>query len=286
MGRRTLCVVGLLVGCGRIAHVTTPDATPVVIAPPPALSAAATAPPVEEPPAKPAEAKPAEAATGTVRMDLPVRRGQMCTLVFHSTGMTEDRVDAWLITSIDSIRTEASPGCAAATVFDLAAETAADPEQKQVHESLNGGLLSKSGIAPDPSDGPAGIAVVDMNFDGYLDFSVQLMMGAYNESRRYWLYDPKKRTFEANEALGELLWPNFDATTKVIKAGGRAGGPTYTDGIYGWIGGALVTLESTMSTLGEKPNGDALPAGYARWDTIYKRKGGKLVKVFDGPVKD
>ena len=127
--------------------------------------------------------------------------------------------------------------------------------------------------------------LVDMNFDGYLDLKVTYAMGAYNQSRKYWLYQPRTRRFVKSTDLENLLWPQFDPETKTIKDGGRVGGPVYTDGVYQWIRGKLETLESVTTYLGEDPQGNPLPAGYSSYKVRYKRVAGKLSKVFDGPVK-
>jgi hypothetical protein len=39
-------------------------------------------------------------------------------------------------------------------------------------------------------------------------------------------------------------------------------------------------------TVGERPDGRPLPKGFSRWVVRRVLRGGKLVKVFDGPERD
>jgi len=222
----------------------------------------------------------------TLRLSLQiVPREPPCAVGFHGDRLVEDS-SSRTVSGIDRIWVEESPTCAAAVVFDL--ETALKTQPDDFWEALEGGWLPKtdrSGLVAtaDPDRGPP--LLHDMNFDGALDIDVVLSTGAYNQGHVYWLFDPKSRSFVRNQELAGLIWPIFDATKQEIRAGGRIGGPSYIDGRYQWIAGKLETMFEEITDLGVDPNGDPLPPGHSKYITRHERQGGKLVEVFNGPVK-
>jgi hypothetical protein len=67
---------------------------------------------------------------------------------------------------------------------------------------------------------------VDINFDGYLDFSIVTDVAAGFQSRSYWVYDPGSGLFVQNEltrGLRELEVSNIDFDSKKHEVSTRGG---------------------------------------------------------------
>lgn len=206
-----------------------------------------------------------------------------CSLVFRAGVGTRSELGRYLM-AIDRIETEASDGCAAQVVFDSAEKR---PGRDLPQDSLEGGLLPNPGkldaAAAEP-EGPPPL-LLDANFDGYLDLCVLAMSGAYNQSFRFWLFDPTSKRFVSSTELEDLLMPRFDAKRRRVEAGGRAGGPIYVGSEHEWVKGKLETVWSETVHLGETPTGASLPKGFTQYKIRYERRGGKQRKVFDGPSR-
>jgi hypothetical protein len=112
------------------------------------------------------------------------------------------------------------------------------------------------------------------------------MTGSYNYSQRCWRFDPRKRVFARDKDLDWAVFAELDAATKTLTSRFRAVGRTYGTIGYAWEKGKLVTTLEEYVTHGEREDGKPLPAGYDRWVRRKERRGGRLVKVFEGPAKD
>lgn len=216
------------------------------------------------------------------RIDLELQPGApKCRLVFES-GMFELQQDWFSAAMITRIATEASPGCAAGTLYDLSKETKAKPDDLDP-DVLQGGLFRMPGRPETEETKESWNHFEDLNFDQNADLCVVNMTGAYNYSHRCWLFDPTSRTFVRNADLEEVIFMTIDRTKKTLSNSMRAGGPHYMRAEYAWIGGKLAVLWSENIILGEKPDGKSIPG--KQWVVRYERKGNKLVKVREGAQK-
>lgn len=225
------------------------------------------------------EAAPVVRESLALRADLPP-----CKLVFHAGVGGQSEIGRYLM-GISRIEVEASESCAAHVVYDGASEAQTAPDTQA--GSLEGGLLPAPGkldAAKAQTEGPPPM-FVDANFDGYLDLTAVEMSGAYNQSFRFWLFDPTKKRFVESKELEALLMARFDEKRKRVEAGGRAGGPVYVGSEHEWVNGKLQTVWEETTTLGETPKGKPLPKGFTSWRVRYERRGGAMKKVADGPAR-
>ena len=273
------------VGCAGMGLIAcgSPPVPPAPAAPPPVATIDAidegiepeTEPPgAEEPPPLPGELTEIELAPG-----------KRCELAWEAGGFRAVD-DGWVITSIRRIGTREGGACRAGIFFDGVAEAAEGCTDGAADalcepEPLDGGVLPKS----PPLDEHRGMDLADMNFDGYRDLCVQAFMGAYNYSQRCFLFRPAEGRFERYEPLDDIIWMSLDPDAKQIRHGLRLGGPAYMDQVLGWENGDLVVLTRTETVLGERPDGQPLPPGHSRYEIVYERRGGQLVKIREGPAK-
>lgn len=208
-----------------------------------------------------------------------------CTLVFEASQASEADTH-WTIVSIHRIRVEPGEGCVEAVLFDEERDRPTDPDEPS--GPLEAALVPKPGkldaFVAEMSDGP-GSALVDVNFDGYLDLRVLRMSGNYTSTFRFWTYDPVSRAFASSLELDALFSPDFDASARTVSEGGRASGSMYFSATYQWIAGKLEPMTKVTTWLGEKPDGTPLPRGFHRWELRFGRKNGTYQRVFEGPVR-
>lgn len=85
---------------------------------------------------------------------------------------------------------------------------------------------------PVSADTP-GIAVLDMNFDGYGDIRlVALRPAGPNTPYLNWLYNPTSKRFEESRSLNAITAPQFDAVNHEIHSQWRDGATRYGKDIY------------------------------------------------------
>jgi hypothetical protein len=83
--------------------------------------------------------------------------------------------------------------------------------------------------------------VEDLNFDGYLDFSVETeFSGTGGEIRSYWVYDPRSSIFIQNEFTHELRCGSVAVTSKYGKDQPTTAPPTGIRDTASEIGGACM----------------------------------------------
>ena len=257
-----------------------PPPEAVVVRLPPAATASTAAAPSTTAPLT----APAASAAKRVTVDLgPGARA--CTFTFEAA-LFEDQPNRFVVAGVERFATEASTSCAAGVLYDAAQAKPATAGEEEP-EALEGGVFQKPGRpqAPEPDEVSSWNLLRDLNFDGYADLCVVAMAGAYNYSQRCWVFEPERRAFRREEALDELIFLEVDEAKRQLSSGYRVGGPTYTTGTFGWQGRSLVKLTTVTTILGEGPDGKPLPKGYERWEERYERRGGKLVKVFGGPMR-
>jgi len=277
--------MGLAIGLGCGTASTGPPAPkPSAVA---ALTAVAVAPEPEPTPEPAPEPEPPPVATASsppeVIIDLKAHTtplelapGKTCEVAWHAARF-EARDDGWWVISIGTIETIGGDLCTAATVYEDATEkkvicgNAPPGEACDFESGFTGGFIPAGGSTPDREF--QGVLFADMNFDGYRDLCIQVMMGAYNYSQRCFLYRPQRRTFERYPALDPVIWATLDPAKKEIRHGMRVGGPTYMSAKYRWVGDALVMTQRVVTTLGER-------------ETEERRIGGKMRKVYAGPPRD
>lgn len=249
-------------------------------------AAESAAEPEPEPEPRPAPSAPVDAG-GTEepphRWLLTLRSaGAPCTLLARAQSF-EDAAEHWTVRQIRWLATEESGSCAAGTLFDAAAEQpSADAEPV---ESLDGGPIAKPGTAGTGFEPPDGGVLADFNFDQHLDLCVKQAFGSYNFSQRCWVFDPATRRFVREAELEELQEIEIDKRSKTLRSSWRIGGPAYVAVEKRWIGGKLVKTRETLTHLGETPQGQPLPDGHS-YVVEYQRRGGKLVRVREGTVKN
>jgi len=265
-----------LASCAQPKPASAPVPTAHVSAPPPALAAGATVPAAPSS-RSPLEAPPALQSDPTRHLHIDLAPGSSCELLWQS-GSYEATDTHWVIRDITGIQTQSGDACRAAPVW---VSTDGD-------DVLVGGLIAKPGherAVEKLSEGPPGGVVADFNFDGFRDLCVTAGVGARGYGQNCWLFDPETRTFVRYEKLDEVTDMTLDPKKKVITHSRRLGGMDYRAETLGWHDGELVVLERTDTTLGERPNGKPLPEGY-RWEIVYRRRAGSLVKDHAGAVRD
>jgi hypothetical protein len=92
-------------------------------------------------------------------------------------------------------------------------------------------------------DGPflnqQAIEFVDINYDGYSDLKVLSLMGAYNASYDYYVYDPTKKTFIPTPILSDVVNASEDGVKKTVSSfsKGRGIGDLYIAKVYQFLDG-------------------------------------------------
>lgn len=121
--------------------------------------------------------------------------------------------------------------------------------------------------------------LMDTNFDGWPDLTLQLAQGAGpNSATQYWLYNPATRKFDnAPQSLQNVASASFDATHKIVLQTWRDNAAIHGVTTYRWIGGTLVKEdEDSTYWLPVLDNGKKLYCSVdPRYDAghiIFKRK--------------
>lgn len=118
-----------------------------------------------------------------------------------------------------------------------------------------------------------GFEVIDLNFDGYLDFRLLAQTTAGpNVLYRNWLWSPRDQRFDGNQALDEIVSPEFDPDTQEITSRWRSSATEGGVDIHMWEAGAPVVIHRETDRYGER--------GCTR--TFYDRIDGKLEQTGEG----
>ena len=87
------------------------------------------------------------------------------------------------------------------------------------------------------TEGAEGLAVVDMNFDGYADLRlVEFVTAGPNVPHLNWLYVPESGVFERSPELDRLSAPVFDPASRRITSRWRDGATRYGTDTYEMVG--------------------------------------------------
>lgn len=103
----------------------------------------------------------------------------------------------------------------------------------------------------------------DVNFDGETDFYYLRSAGSVNRYYTFWLWDAQAGEFAACPALGELSLPVFDAGTQLVRTHVHESAETFTDSVWRWQDGGLVTLR-TLASEGDQAGRRLLVTDYAQ----------------------
>lgn len=119
-----------------------------------------------------------------------------------------------------------------------------------------------------------GFEVLDLNFDGYLDFRLlaQTTTGP-NVLYRNWLWSGREMRFVNHAKLDEIVSPEFDPDTQEITSRWRASAAEGGMDIYTWEGGEPVLIHRET----DRYEG----TGCTRF--FYDRIGGRLEPTGEGP---
>lgn len=118
-----------------------------------------------------------------------------------------------------------------------------------------------------------GFETIDLNFDGYLDFRLLAQTSAGpNTLYRNWLWSPREGRFVANEALDEIVSPEFDPDTQEITSRWRSSAAEGGVDIHMWEGGSPVIIHRETDRYSD--------IGCTR--TFYDRIEGKLAETGEG----
>ncbi len=119
-----------------------------------------------------------------------------------------------------------------------------------------------------------GFEVIDLNFDGDLDFRLLAQTTAGpNALYRNWLWSPRDQRFEVNEALNEIVSPEFDPDTQEITSHWRSSAAEGGVDIHMWEAGAPVVIHRETDRYSDQ--------GCTR--IFYDRIDGKLEQTGEGP---
>jgi LysM repeat protein len=97
---------------------------------------------------------------------------------------------------------------------------------------------AKPTITPATAETKVDIAfhVEDLNFDGYRDLRLMVEPVDTNQAKyAYWLYDPRRGRFVANEALSAISSPEVEVENQQIKSFWRDSASHYGMDIYQWL---------------------------------------------------
>lgn len=83
--------------------------------------------------------------------------------------------------------------------------------------------------------------VVDVNFDGYMDFGYMYAMGNQPQFYHFWIWDEEQGLFVAEPEFDEISCPQFDPETGTITGNARGGaaGLAGVHTLHQWIDGKL-----------------------------------------------
>lgn len=92
-----------------------------------------------------------------------------------------------------------------------------------------------------------GLAVLDMNFDGYGDIRlVEFQPAGPNIPYLNWLFDPTSERFVESRALNAITSPQFDPATREIRSDWRDGATHYGTDIYVFRDGGPVLVRKEL----------------------------------------
>jgi hypothetical protein len=92
-----------------------------------------------------------------------------------------------------------------------------------------------------------GLAVLDMNFDGYGDIRlVEFQPAGPNVPYLNWLFDPTSGRFVENRALNAITSPQFDPATREIRSDWRDGATRYGTDVYVFREGGPVLVRKEV----------------------------------------
>ena len=246
--------------------------------------ASASAAPPPGPTAKPEE-PPKTAPSQKVALTLEPGKPP-CTLVLDGERF-EDHPEWFTITNVTRMATEESGGCAAGVFYDLSKDIKPDTSWLD-SQPLAAGAFQKTEkpLPAEAEGGPGSNRTEDLNFDGVNDLCVVQARGAYGYSQKCYLFDTKSRTFVHYPDLDDVVSMMIDRQKKKITNSYRVGGPVYENNEYVWQKGKLVKTFRETSYLFEKPDGTPLNPPFHHWLTKYELRNGKLVKTFDGAIRE
>jgi hypothetical protein len=90
--------------------------------------------------------------------------------------------------------------------------------------------------------------ILDLNFDGHDDIMLAITLPAGpNIPYTYWLFNPRTKQFEINNALAELTSPEVDSVRKRLIVTWRGGAGLHGVNVYEWKKGKLVTIMEKTS---------------------------------------
>jgi hypothetical protein len=126
----------------------------------------------------------------------------------------------------------------------------------EVARCKDGKQLQVLPIAADqPLSFSASFQAEDLNFDGYLDFSVETeFSGTGGEIRSYWVYDPRSGTFIQNEFTHELRCGSVAVGAKVTSKYGDTA--SEIDGAC--LGAAFIDFDPEKREIGRRYFGGAM----------------------------
>jgi len=125
-------------------------------------------------------------------------------------------------------------------------------EIKMIEISKQGQLFqllptkAKPTITPATADGKAEVAfyVEDVNFDGYSDLRLMVESNEMDQVKyAYWLYEPRRGRFIANQALSDIYSPEIDIEKQQIKSFWRQNTTHYGIDFYQWQENQPVLME-------------------------------------------
>jgi hypothetical protein len=119
-------------------------------------------------------------------------------------------------------------------------------------------LLTNASLEPE-WEGGKGLAMEDMNFDGFQDLTALSWWGATgNIGYNCWLYETNTGRFAFSAALSELCSPRFEAAEKRIYTHAKGGSMIFSDATYVWENGGLVMIEEVAQDQVRRPIRDWL----------------------------
>lgn len=123
---------------------------------------------------------------------------------------------------------------------------------------------------PDEAEN-AGLEMLDLNFDGFLDLRVMRAAPAgTNVLYRNWLWSAEDRIFAASPALDEIASPEFNAEDQEIVSRWRSGATRGTD-VYSYEGAVPVLIH--RETDAEDAHGACVRTFHDRIDDELKKTG-------------
>lgn len=149
------------------------------------------------------------------------------------------------------------------TRIDIRQQAAAEPFQ----------VIENVGSRTFPGIENNGFEVIDLNFDGDLDFRLLAQTTAGpNVLYRNWLWSPRDQRFESNGVLDEIVSPEFDPDTQEITSRWRSSAAEGGVDIYMWDAGVPVVIHRETDRYSER--------GCTR--IFYDRIEGKLEQTGEG----